>query len=231
MDHLVLLGDSIFDNGAYVDRGPAVIDQVRQRLPEGASASLLAVDGSVIADIHQQLERLPEDASHLVLSVGGNDILNDIGLLGVAVRTVGEGIGKLAELRDRVLHDYHTLMRTLRARDLPTLVCTIYEPNFPDAKLQREAVTALCLFNDAIIREAHAHRFHILDLRAVCMSEHDYANPIEPSSIGGDKIAEALLGAIERTAGSSVGTMILPALPSGHAGIQREAAPRRGHTI
>lgn len=214
MKHLVLLGDSIFDNGAYVGRGLSVIDQVRQRLTEGATASLLAVDGSVIADIHRQLERLPNDTSHLVVSVGGNDILGDIGLLGAAVSTVGEGVRQLADLRDRVIHDYRALMRTLRARALPTIICTIYEPNFPDAKLQREAVTALCLFNDAIIREAHAHRFHILDLRAVCTSVHDYANPIEPSSVGGDKIAEAMLGALEQTAGTSVGTMILPAMPA-----------------
>ena len=38
--HLVLLGDSIIDNASYVPgRRPAVIDQVRSRLPEGWSAT------------------------------------------------------------------------------------------------------------------------------------------------------------------------------------------------
>ena len=79
--HLVLLGDSIFDNAAYVPGGrPAVIDQVRSRLPEGWSATLLARDGSVIDDVHRQLE-LPADATHLVLSVGGNDVLHQIPIL------------------------------------------------------------------------------------------------------------------------------------------------------
>ncbi len=64
--HLVLLGDSIIDNAAYVPRRrPAVIDQVRSRLPEDWSATLLARDGSVIDDVHQQLEVLPADATHL----------------------------------------------------------------------------------------------------------------------------------------------------------------------
>ena len=55
--HLVLLGDSILDNAAYVPGGrPAVIDQVRSRLPEGWAATLLAVDGSVINDVYRQLE-------------------------------------------------------------------------------------------------------------------------------------------------------------------------------
>ena len=35
MPHLTLLGDSIFDNAAYVAGSPAVIDQVRMNLPAG----------------------------------------------------------------------------------------------------------------------------------------------------------------------------------------------------
>jgi hypothetical protein len=75
MKHVVLLGDSVFDNAAYISGGPDVVTQLRQRLPPGWRASLLAVDGSVIASIAQQLARLPADASHLVISVGGNDAL------------------------------------------------------------------------------------------------------------------------------------------------------------
>ena len=58
-NHLVLLGDSILDNAAYVPGRPAVVDQVRNRLPPGWRATLLARDGSVINDVHRQLERLP----------------------------------------------------------------------------------------------------------------------------------------------------------------------------
>ena len=42
MSHLVLLGDSIFDNARYVPGGPAVIEQVRQSLPTGWRASSVA---------------------------------------------------------------------------------------------------------------------------------------------------------------------------------------------
>ena len=35
MTHIVLLGDSIFDNGRYTMGGPDVISQVRQLLPVG----------------------------------------------------------------------------------------------------------------------------------------------------------------------------------------------------
>jgi hypothetical protein len=41
MSHLVLLGDSIFDNAAYTGGAPDVVHQVRQRLPEGWRAEVL----------------------------------------------------------------------------------------------------------------------------------------------------------------------------------------------
>src|SRR4051812_8374480 len=75
MPHVVLLGDSIFDNGAYTSGGPDVIAQLRSLLSGEWTASLVAVDGARINDVLRQLERLPRDVSHLVLSAGGNDVL------------------------------------------------------------------------------------------------------------------------------------------------------------
>ena len=75
MPHLVLLGDSIFDNAAYTGGGPDVVSQTREALPTGWTASLLAIDGSTTDDVAEQVDRLPTDASHVVLSVGGNNAL------------------------------------------------------------------------------------------------------------------------------------------------------------
>jgi hypothetical protein len=44
-NHVVLLGDSIFDNATYVPGELPVIDQLRQNLPKGWQATLAAVDG------------------------------------------------------------------------------------------------------------------------------------------------------------------------------------------
>ena len=45
MGHVVLLGDSIFDNARYVPDRPPVIDQLRQALPRGCE-----VAGRAVAD-------------------------------------------------------------------------------------------------------------------------------------------------------------------------------------
>ena len=59
MGHVVLLGDSIFDNAAYVRGGPDVIRQLREALPAGWKATLAAVDGAVIDSVPRQLQAIP----------------------------------------------------------------------------------------------------------------------------------------------------------------------------
>ena len=69
MGHVVLLGDSVLNNAAYVPDQPDVVTQLRSLLPSGWTASLNAVDGSVTGDVRRQLGRLPPDVTHLVVSV------------------------------------------------------------------------------------------------------------------------------------------------------------------
>jgi len=71
MNHLILLGDSIFDNAAYVAGGPSVVEQIKQKLPLKWHATLLAVDGATTVEVLQQLQKLPQGSTHLALSVGG----------------------------------------------------------------------------------------------------------------------------------------------------------------
>jgi hypothetical protein len=54
------------------------------------------------------------------------------------------------------------------------------------------------VFNDCIVRAAFAHGLPLLDLRLICTEEADYANSIEPSARGGEKIARAIVEYVER---------------------------------
>lgn len=67
MAHLVLLGDSIFDNAGYVGREPDVATHLRRLLPKPWHVSLGAVDGAVTRDVAEQLNTVPGDATQLVL--------------------------------------------------------------------------------------------------------------------------------------------------------------------
>jgi lysophospholipase L1-like esterase len=195
MAHVALLGDSILDNGAYTGGGPDVATQLRGLMPRGWNATLLAVDGDRIDDVPRRLDRLPPDATHLVLSVGGNDVLAHGDLLQRPARSVAEVLGLLANAASDFERRYRRLITRLLNYRLPLVVCTIYNGNFPDPRFQQIACAALCIFNDAIVRVAFEHHLDIVDLRLVCADPADYANPIEPSSAGGAKIAKAVLEA------------------------------------
>ena len=193
MNHIVLLGDSIFDNAAYVPGGPDVVRQLRDILPSGWRATLNALDGAVIADLPQQLQKLPTDASHLVVSVGGNDALDDAGLLERKVSSMAEALDLISGVRERFRSAYARMLDQVLQRRLPVAVCTIYEARFPEAVTRRLAATALTALNDAITREAFARNIDCIDLRILCDDDRDFANPIEPSVHGGAKIAKAIL--------------------------------------
>ncbi|HEV7252909.1 MAG TPA: SGNH/GDSL hydrolase family protein [Mesorhizobium sp.] len=196
MPHVVLLGDSIFDNAAYVGGAPDVVRQLRAKLPEGFRATLLAVDGAVTAGVQSQLRRLPADASHLVVSVGGNDALRHSGILAESARSVAEAVHRIAGATDEFATDYRAMLDAVLAQNLPTAVCTIYDPRFDDPLQRKLAATALATFNDRITREGFSRGLPLIDLRLICNEDRDFANPIEPSARGGDKIAAAIAGLV-----------------------------------
>lgn len=191
MPHLVLLGDSIFDNAVYVPRNPAVIDQVRSALPRDWQATLLAVDGNLAIDVVRHLERLPSDATHLAISAGGNNALIASDILAQPAQSVSAVLHEIASIQAEFHAEYREMLGAVLDRRLPTLVCTIYDA-IPG--LEDDALAALTLFNDVILREAIVAGLPVLDLRLLCDKPSDYSplSPIEPSHLGGRKIAEAM---------------------------------------
>ncbi|MDY3561386.1 SGNH/GDSL hydrolase family protein [Gemmata sp. JC673] len=191
MSHVVLLGDSIFDNALYVpDRSP-VIEQVRRVLPAGWKGTLVAVDGATVESIALQLPRVPADASHLVLSIGGNDALLAAGLLREPAVTVGDALATLAEALAEFRTAYQRMLQSVLALKKPTAVCTIYDAIPVIGAAERAALAG---FNDTIARAAVGAGLPLVDLRVVCDHAGDYApvSPIEPSVVGGAKIADAI---------------------------------------
>jgi hypothetical protein len=190
MSHVILLGDSIFDNGAYVAGGPDVVGQVRAALPAWR-ATLLARDGAVAREVAAQLARIPADATHLVVSAGGNDALGASHLLGQRVGDVGEALALLERAQAAFAETYDAMVEAVGARGLPTALATIYDT--PQVSAESRVIrAALALFNDVITRAAFARALPLIDLRLICSEAGDYANPIEPSVQGGAKIAAAI---------------------------------------
>jgi hypothetical protein len=199
--HIVLLGDSIFDNAPYTDGAPDVVSHLRALLPEGWGASLLAVDGSTTADLGPQIAHIEEDVTHAVLSLGGNDALLNSDLLNLPVGSTAEALALFGQRIDAFKASYVAALESLLALGHRTTVCTIYDGNLDPAWAPLARV-ALMVFNDVILRVAFERAIDVIDLRLVCTEVSDYANPIEPSGSGGRKIAEAIAVAVGADEGS-----------------------------
>jgi hypothetical protein len=98
----------------------------------------------------------------------------------------------MAEVSDEFEARYRGMLIDVLTLGLPTAICTVYYPRFPDSFINRAACMALGIFNDVIIRSAFTTGVPLIDLRLVCDQDEDFANPIEPSDSGGKKIAAAI---------------------------------------
>jgi hypothetical protein len=192
------------------------VSQVRSKIPSGWDASLLAVDGSTTVNIPDQMDRLPKDCTHLVLSVGGNNALTEASRLGISFfgingESTSKSLDSVADIAGEFESQYRSAVDACLRAGLPLGVCTIYNGCFPDKSYQRIASLALSIFNDVIIRVAIERGLPVVDLRLICTDPKDYANPIEPSSIGGEKIAKAIVALVTARYDQMHGTRILGA--------------------
>ena len=209
MKHIVLLGDSIFDNSSYVNAGELdVPNQLRSLVGHDCKVTNLAVDGHVTRHIQTQLTHLPSDTTHLFISVGGNDGLGHLSIFQHPIETVGEALQKMYKIGENFKNVYSPMLDDVLKHRLPTSVCNIYYPRFHTnsldrvssylrmgvnvEKLQHMAMAAETIFNDIIMYEVFKRNLPLIDLRILCNDDQDFANPIEPSCVGGIKIAKTI---------------------------------------
>jgi hypothetical protein len=132
------------------------------------------------------------DATHLLISAAGNDALQEAHILDAPARSVAEVLVHLAEIQDRFRENYGRMLDAALKRNLPTAVCTVYDPRFPERDRRRLGALALSVINDAITWEAFARGTDLIDLRLLFDDDADFANAIEPSVKGGMKLARAI---------------------------------------
>ena len=170
-----------------------MVRQLQHLLPANWFADLLARDGAVISDIPSQLGSLPTGTTHIVISIGGNDALMASAVLDQGTTSVAAALNMLNDVRETFRTAYVGMLDEVVALRIPVAVCTIYDPLYSDAFRRKIASAALTLLNDVVTREAFLRDLILIDLRLICNEGADFANPIEPSSLGGAKIARAIL--------------------------------------
>ena len=200
-----LLGDSIIDNKIYVGPYELSVTEHLYNLTDSIINSI-AVDGHTTKDvIHNQLNKLPHYSTHQVLSIGGNDLLQNINFLKnndeLSTKEVFEqAVGIMAPIKRR----YQTIVEKLSLTNSNILLCTVYEGNLLndpllyDIALSSKAMVSM--LNDIVYSTANTYKAEVLELRNIFTTPKDYANPIEPSHIGGSKFALEINDWIKKSA-------------------------------
>ena len=198
--HIALLGDSIFDNQTYTAGAPDVVGHLRAILPPQWQATLFAIDGSTTGDLAGQLKGVPPDATHLVISLGGNDALLNLDVLETPVTSTSDALAAFGERIGRFEKAYSAAIDAALSLKRDTTVCTIYNADL-EPSLAPPARILLMMFNDVILRVAFERGVRVIDLRLVCTEPADYAHEIEPSGVGGRKVALAIARSVDATEG------------------------------
>ena len=200
-----LLCDSIIDNKIYVGPHELSVTEHLHNLCDDVINSI-AVDGHTTKNvIHDQLDLLPQYSTHQVLSIGGNDLLQNMYFLKNRERlstneVFEQAVGIMAPIKRR----YQTIVQKLSLHDSNILLCTVYEGNLLndpllyDIALSSKAMVSM--LNDIVYSTANMYRAEVLELRNIFTKPRDYANPIEPSHIGGSKFALQINDWIQQSA-------------------------------
>lgn len=189
--NIVMIGDSVFDNGAYVDidgKDLTTSAHAAQAMPSH-NVTCLAVDGAVTRDVASQLGAVYQTDPQFVVSVGGNDALGHVNILAGPVDFM-----QLADIQDVFADDYANMIDRLiaQSKTYRPAVCTIYKPRFQDHRVNEAASVALSIYNDTICEIAMERHLSIIDLRQCMTHNAHYANAIEPSHNGGMAIAHKI---------------------------------------
>ncbi len=195
MPTIVLLGDSVLDNKAYTGAEPDVAGHLRGLLPSDWSVTLCAVDGTTTEDVAAQFEQVPSSATHVVLSLGGNDAMDNVDLLEMPVDSTGAALDLFGQRVAAFEAAYARALDQVVGLGASTTVCTIYNADLGPQEASRGRI-ALMLFNDVILRGAFSRGLSVLDLRMVCSQPADFTKQIEPSALGGLKIARAIANSL-----------------------------------
>src|SRR5690242_20008691 len=83
------------------------------------------------------------------------------------VQSVSEALERVAAVQQAFEREYGNMVETVVERHLPTAVCTIYDPRYPEP-MRSTGRVALSAFNDCITRQAFNNGLDVIDLRLVC---------------------------------------------------------------
>jgi len=180
-DTIVLIGDSILNNAAYVPPNQSVVHLLKEKTPRVYS---FAKEGATIQDCYNQLDQVPIDVNnsktYVFISVGGNNILNSQGQMDSA------SIKKL-------FVSYMDFVNALRAKlsSVNINIFNLYMPTDPRFQSYKPSIDE---WNKLIQENSFkvGAMYNVMDIASLLTSPDDFVYNIEPSTVASEKIANMI---------------------------------------
>jgi hypothetical protein len=181
---VVLIGDSMLNNSAYVSANQSVPDLLSKELV-GNTVYNFAKDGSTINDCYAQLDKISTNLNNsntsIIVSCGGNNILNSPSL-------------KKTDMNN-LFNEYSKLLKSIKTRvpKASVYLLNLYTPTNTHYVSYHSAIKQ---WNQLLENNKSSLDYTIIDISSLLVSDKDFTYNIEPSERGGKKIIEAILNNI-----------------------------------
>jgi hypothetical protein len=194
--NIALIGDSILNNSVYVFEKQSVPELITFGLIKDNSNSNrkcynFAKDGSIISDCYNQLSKLNTGTTSgtnsniniktIFVSAGGNNILNSfISINSDSTVFINNLFAEYLKLIDAIKTEY------------PSAAIVVLNLYYPLKQSFKSFYPLIKQWNQLISDNSIKHGFKIIKLDELIIADEDVVYDVEPSFIGGQKIANAI---------------------------------------
>lgn len=182
--NIVLIGDSMLNNSAYVLSGQSIPDLISKDLEKTTGTTLynFAKDGATINDCYSQLDKISTDLNNsntsIFISVGGNNILNS--------RTKMESTAII-----NLFDQYIELIKSIKTR-VPNSELIALNLYYPVRSHYKSYYNAIEQWNK-LLEDNTFLGYKLIQTNKLLVIEDDFTYDIEPSFKGGKKIVRAIM--------------------------------------
>lgn len=192
---IVLMGDSIIKNNAYSSDGRGIDDILIERTNNNTFC--YAKDNAKIVDIYRQIGEIPIELNSvkttIFISAGGNDILS--------YYNENSNDDETTSFVKMVFSYYTKLIKNIHTK-LPNSQIILLDIYYPNSIKYKQYHYIIKEWNWMIYNYATQNNNNItgvIKISNLLTQSEDFTLSIEPSSIGGTKIADAILNYYNNT--------------------------------
>lgn len=178
---LILMGDSVFNNTNYVNKGHSIRDIMSKKYN---NLTIVAQDNAVINDLKKQYQLIPdskkESNSKIIVSIGGNDLLNHYKINDVSnTKYVDTIFNKYVSNIEYITDNFKG----------EVIICNIY---YPQDKLYKKFHPIIDKWNKKITNFSNSHNLKVVKLDEFVNKNQHFVKGIEPSYQGGLAIKQSM---------------------------------------